>query len=102
MNTTEIVRIFRAINNKVSCPRCGARYSFEQIKIIKIEEGVCFVSLNCGQHPPMIASVVMNKFGEEQIKDYKEQINSDDLIVSYEKLKEVKSITDLFRKNRRS
>lgn len=101
MNTEEIIRIFQAINRNVSCPQCGLKYRFGNIKIINFENNICFVGLHCGNHPPMLASIALR---DDKIvsKVASEVITVDDVLRTYKKLQKIKSIKELFyRRNTR-
>jgi hypothetical protein len=101
MEKEEIIRMFRAINRNVSCPKCGAKYSFDNIKIVNSEDNICFVSLRCSDHPPILASVAIYQ-GKFDGSRSKTAITSDDVIKSYIKLQKIKSIKELiYRKESR-
>ena len=94
MEKEEIIEMFRAINRNVSCPKCGTKYSFDNIKIVNFEDNFCFVSLQCSDHPPIVASVAIyrSKLNDSAVKT---AITSDDVIKTYERLQKIKSIREL-------
>jgi hypothetical protein len=94
MEREEIVRMFQAINRNVSCPRCGARYGFENIKIVNFEDNFCFVSLRCGNHPPVLASIAVYNSRSDSAKKT-DAISSDEVIKTYIELQKIKSIKKL-------
>lgn len=101
MEKEEIVRMFQAINRNICCPKCGAKYTFDNIKIVNSEDNIFFVSLRCDDHPPILASVIIN---QRKTDDSKKQIEitPDDVIRSYIRLRRAKSIKDLiYRKKTR-
>ena len=101
MEKEEIVRMFQIINRNICCPKCGAKYTFDNIKITSSEDNLCFVSLRCNNHPPVLASVVIYN-DKPSGQRTKMAITSDDVIKSYIRLRKAKSIKDLiYRKKTR-
>ena len=102
MEKEEIVRMFQTINRNICCPKCGAKYTFDNIKIVNSEDNIFFISLRCDDHPPILASVIINQHKADDSKKQIE-ITSDDVIRSYIRLRKVKSIKDLIcrKKTRR-
>lgn len=95
MDKEEIIKIFQTINNNVRCPRCGKKYRFENIKIINSSDSFCFVKLYCQNHLPIIASIAVYRDKNKTAKNIS-AITNDDLIVLYEKIKKIKSVSELF------
>lgn len=101
MEKEEIVRMFQTINRNICCPKCGAKYTFDNIKIVNSEDNLFFVSLRCDDHPPVLASVVIYQ-GKANDSIKQAEITPDDVIKSYIGLRKVKSIKDLiYRKKTR-
>lgn len=95
MRNDQLVKIFQAINRNVRCPQCGSKYRFDSIKIIGSGESNCLVKLNCPNHLPIVASISVYREQEFTNQDLP-AISSDDLILLYQKIKHIRSISELF------
>lgn len=93
MNSKELQKIFQTVAKNLRCPHCGKRYAFDKIHIISSSKGVCLLSLECGIHMPMMASVAVS--GEYSISE--DTITSDEVIIGYKKLSQAKNIEELFK-----
>lgn len=74
MNHKELFKLLRTVHKNVRCPQCGSQYSFSNIKIRGIVDSICFLELHCGDHMPLITTIVAT--------DLEEQVNFSPVIVN--------------------
>ncbi len=87
MNHQDLFKLMRTVHRNVRCPQCGRQYNFSDIKIRGIVDSVCFLELNCTDHMPLVATVVIEQKGQAPKIKY-EPIKSDDVIETHKFLKE--------------
>ena len=88
MNHQELYKLLQTVQKNVHCPQCGKAYTFAQIKIRGIVEGIIFLELNCKNHMPLLATVALSPVSKRRSSAKKEKINSDDVIETHRVLKE--------------
>lgn len=86
MNHQDLFKLMRTVHRNVRCPQCGRQYDFSDIKIRGIVDSVCFLELNCTDHMPLVATVVIEQKSQTPKNEY-EPIKSDDVIEAHKFLK---------------
>lgn len=86
MNHQELYKLIATVQKNVHCPQCGKTYTFSQIKIRGIVEGIIFLELNCKNHMPLLATVAMPANKKQSAVTKREKINSDDVLQTHKAL----------------
>lgn len=84
MSHQDLFKLLRTVQKNVRCPQCGKQYAFLDIKIKGIIDSLCFLELHCGEHLPLITTV-MSSGGKNNIEQAK--IASNDVIETHKFLK---------------
>ncbi|MCX6812763.1 MAG: hypothetical protein NTW79_04095 [Candidatus Berkelbacteria bacterium] len=95
LNIEEIQNIFQQVREKISCPKCGYRYSFFDTQLIRSSGNVYFLRLTCQKHHPVIVSVVF--VSTKSMKKYDEKITPNQLLDGYKKIKSAKNLKQLLK-----
>ena len=82
MNHQDLFKLMRTVHRNVRCPQCGRQYDFSDIKIRGIVDSICFLELNCTEHMPLVATVVIENSSSSSNSD-SEPIKSDDVIEAH-------------------
>lgn len=85
MNHLALSKLLRTVHRNVRCPQCGKKYSFSDIKIQGIIDSVCFLEMSCGEHLPLIATVILPDDVPTFEEDF-DQVMADDVIDIYHSL----------------
>ena len=94
MNSKELQKIFQSVVKNLRCPHCGDRYAFDKIHIVSIADRICFLSLECKNHMPIMASVAITG---NILEEPGQQISADERIDLNKKLSSANSISELFK-----
>lgn len=96
MNHNDLFNLLRTVHRNVRCPQCGKQYSFSDINIRGIVDSVCFLELQCTDHMPLVATVMMEHKKEPKAE---RPIQSDDVIEAHRLLKDFKgNFKEIFEK----
>lgn len=88
MNHLELYNLLKTVQKNVRCPQCGKPYDFTRIRIKGIAEFIVFLELSCGSHMPLLATVALTKKIDKKEDAGKSKINPDDIIETYNFLKD--------------
>ena len=84
MNHQDLFKLLRTVQKNVRCPQCGKQYAFSNIKIRGIVDSLCFLELHCGEHMPLITTIMSD---EQQKILKKSKIVVNDVIETHRFLK---------------
>ncbi|OQB06421.1 MAG: hypothetical protein BWY19_00232 [bacterium ADurb.Bin212] len=88
MNHQDLFKLLRTVHRNVRCPQCGRQYVFSDIKIRGIVDSVCFLELNCTDHMPLVATVMIEHQKHSYADKKSRPIESDDVIETHKILKD--------------
>ena len=99
MNHQDLFKLLRTVHRNVRCPQCGRQYVFSDIKIRGIVDSVCFLELDCTDHMPLVATVMIEHQKNNFSKSNERPIESDDVIETHKILKDFcGNFEDIFNK----
>lgn len=100
MNHQDLYQLLQTVQKNVRCPQCGRAYDFGRMEIRGIMDSVIFLELNCKNHLPLLATVALSRKNRKTGMVQKEKINSNDVIETYNFLKNFSgSFEQIFKNN---
>lgn len=88
MNREELLNLLKTVRQNIRCPQCGKQYGFADIRIRSVAEFVVFLELSCSDHMPVLATVALGKDLTKKEKTKVEVVTGNDIIKTYEFLKD--------------
>lgn len=88
MNKEELFNLLKTVRQNIRCPQCGKQYGFSDIRVRSVAEFVVFLELSCSDHMPILATVALSKNFSKKDQIKSEVITGNDIIKTYEFLKD--------------